>query len=386
MAHLVLYEGEKGQVADYELASQLKSLNVCEAGLGPAGKAVLSNFRKVGLVSFRGHEVEIRPKVEMAQILSLLDPELNSFNSHDGTVGLAETEQWTDVLALFFETQLFKALVRGPLEGYVTVSEWTKTLRGKVEFAALATSGRFGSPELFVTHDEFTRNVPENQILKTAIEVLLSTRGLAIQRRKSLRYLSEVLSGVDLLEVSNQYPDFVGNRAFAAYGPALRTAGLILRGQSIEARGGRFESNSFLIDMAQLFEAVIERQFTEFSKGSSVAFSAQYRESHLDKQGLFRIAPDYMFSRDGVPIGLADAKYKVAESSKQIRNADINQMIAYCSRFNLSAGHLIYAKSPEFSVDIEGGDLALTVHELDLSNSKSEIMSKLEKIWTSIVG
>ena len=370
----------------HELATHLRELNVCDAGLGPAGQAILSNFRKVGIINFKGRDVEIRPKVSIAQILSLLDPQLQSFSQLAPETFLSESSDWTNALALFFDLQLKHALARGAIEGYVSITEWSRTLRGRVEFSALATAGRFGAPDILVTHDEFTTNVPENKVLRTAIEVLLSTRELSDARRKSLQNYAQKLDGVELLESRTGLRELKLSDTFRHYEPALKTALLILGGQSIDASIGSVRSSSFLIDMAQLFEFLIDRKFEEFSASSQIEYSSQYGIKHLDVSGIFRIRPDYMFFKDSYPVGLADAKYKIVSTESQVPNSDINQMIAYCSRFNLPEGHLIYAKSPEFAVEMVGGNLRLLVHEIDLASPISEVVEKLHFLWSQITG
>ena len=370
----------------YSLATHLKDLNVCDAGLGPGGLAVLSNFRKVGVLTFQGQLVEIRPKVSVPKVLSLLDPQLKSFSSLEDDATLAETSDWTNALALFFDHQLKLALARGAKEGYVSVSEWSKTLKGRLEFSSMATAGRFGTAEVHVTHDEFTNDILENQMLLTAIEVLLSTRSLAAQRRISLQKHIEKLHNVSLLESWGKLPEVKLSSPFRHYEPALKTALLILNSQSVESLAGSIRTNSFLVDMSQLFEFLIERKFEEFSSRSSKEFKAQFGTKHLDLNGVFRIRPDFMFFEGQEPIGLADAKYKRVFSESEVATSDINQLIAYCSRFNLESGHLIFAGAPEFSTEMVGSGIKIWIHELDLSRESEEIEAKLFAIWGQICG
>ena len=383
-ASQVLFEGEKGQVVPYGLATHLKDLNVCDAGLGPGGLAVLSNFRKVGVLTYQGQLVEIRPKVSVQKVLTLLDPHLKSFIGLDDEAALAETADWTNALALFFDYQLNLALARGAKEGYVAITEWSRTLRGRLEFSLLATAGRFGTAEVPVTHDEFTADIIENQMLLTAIEVLLSTRSLSPQRRSSLQRHTEKLHDVSLLETWGKLPEVKLSSSFKHYEPALKTAILILNSQSVESLAGSIRTNSFLIDMSQLFEFLVERKFAEFSSRSATEFRAQFGSKHLDLNGVFRIRPDFMFFEGQRPVGLADAKYKQVFSESDVATSDINQIIAYCSRFNLQSGHLIFAGAPEFSAEMVGSGIKIWIHELDLSLSSEEIEEKLFSIWNQI--
>jgi 5-methylcytosine-specific restriction enzyme subunit McrC len=385
MSSLVLFEGQKGQLVDYELAAKLRELNVCEAQIGSSGKAVLTGFRKIGVINYLGKEIEIRPKVAFEQILSLLDPELRSFSNLEADVSLASSENWTEALALFFDLQITRALVRGPMQGYVEKTESSNTIRGRLEFDSLATPAWTLNTQVTITHDDFTVNIAENQLLKTALEVLLATSKLSVKRRNSLRRHLEALEGVSLLEKHLSSMPQPRNPLYSSYSTALRTAQLILGGLGVESQLGQFTSSSFLIDMAQLFEFVIENQFRDLAKLDNLRFNAQYSDSSLDFQGVFKIRPDYMVFQDGMPLAIADAKYKVVSSKSDVPTSDINQMLAYCSRFGLYTGHLIYANSPEFFVDVIGSNVRLFIHELSLGGSRKTIEEKAQAIWKQLV-
>ena len=64
--------------------------------------------------------------------------------------------------------------------------------------------------------------------------------------------------------------------------------------------------------------------------------------STLDVDGTVKIAPDLVWVVDGVVRACIDVKYKV-EKHGQYPNADLYQMAAYCRRFGLSDGWLVYA-------------------------------------------
>ncbi|WP_058749519.1 5-methylcytosine restriction system specificity protein McrC [Curtobacterium oceanosedimentum] len=68
---------------------------------------------------------------------------------------------------------------------------------------------------------------------------------------------------------------------------------------------------------------------------------AQYA-STLDVEGTVKIAPDLVWLDDGQVRACIDVKYKV-EKHGQYPNADLYQMAAYCRRFGLKEGHLVFA-------------------------------------------
>ncbi|WNY34071.1 hypothetical protein Q9Q99_00140 [Curtobacterium flaccumfaciens] len=84
---------------------------------------------------------------------------------------------------------------------------------------------------------------------------------------------------------------------------------------------------------------------------------SQY-QSTLDVDGTVKIAPDLVWLVDGEVRACIDVKYKV-EKHGQYPNADLYQMAAYCRRFRLGEGWLVYAAgdAPEGDVQLVDGPL-----------------------------
>ncbi|WP_349814871.1 hypothetical protein [Curtobacterium sp. MCJR17_043] len=76
-----------------------------------------------------------------------------------------------------------------------------------------------------------------------------------------------------------------------------------------------------------------------------------------------------------------DVKYKV-EKHGQYPNADLYQMAAYCRRFGLSRGHLLYAAGedePRRVAVINGPEVRQ--HALDLDQSVVHITRQLSSVF-----
>ncbi len=386
MQIVTLLEGEKGQIVDFDIATRLMELKACDASIGPLGKAYLSNFRKIGLVEFDGLRVEIKPKVSVRQVLQMLDPNLKSFQRLASDVSLASTDEWTHALADFFDSQLSVALRRGPLEGYREDEEWSRTIKGRIQFSKFATTPKFASPDIPIIHDDFSINVPENIIIVTALNILLSKLDLGKDLRARHLEHTRMLDGVNLLQAGAKLPSYRVTSRNMHYAPALATAELIILSQSFTANPGGHLVKSFLIDMPRLFETFIELEFLRLSQASGIDFRPQKGNQYLDESQVFRIQPDYLWFQGGKVIALADAKYKRVASPSEISNADVNQVIAYCSRFDLKQGHLIFAEAPEFETTMFNSEITLKFHQLDLNNESNLIREKVSAIFDSIVG
>jgi 5-methylcytosine-specific restriction enzyme subunit McrC len=386
LERVVLIEGVKGQLVDFEVGALLQSQNVCDVSLGIGNKASVSNFRKIGFISTDRFKVEIQPKVKIASLLQLLDSDLRAFQLLNQEQHLSDSKDWTYSLAVFFALQLEKSFSRGPLEGYVTKASWEKTIRGKIQFSQLATSSRVATPELPLEYDEFSRNIPENVIANTAIEILVRNFHISDSIREGLRRNQAKLEGVDLLQPGARIPAYSISSLNSHYETLLATSELIIRSQAISAHSGQRVMNSFLIDMARLFETYLEISFAKLSKSLGLDFKPQKGNQYLDETQFFRIRPDYLWFKKGSASSLADAKYKVIQSRSDVSNQDVNQIIAYCSRFGLESGHLVYASTPEFEATMTNSEIRIEIHEVDLSLEPAVLEQKVESVFRKIVG
>lgn len=61
--------------------------------------------------------------------------------------------------------------------------------------------------------------------------------------------------------------------------------------------------------------------------------------------------------------------------------------MTYCTRLNLSNGHLIYAAGEPHAepFDIEGADVGLVIHRIDLQQDVEDIESQVAAILNKIV-
>uniref|UniRef100_A0A942T0E4 Restriction endonuclease n=1 Tax=Neobacillus citreus TaxID=2833578 RepID=A0A942T0E4_9BACI len=90
-----------------------------------------------------------------------------------------------------------------------------------------------------------------------------------------------------------------------------------------------------------------------------------------------KIAPDLVWLVDGEVRACIDVKYKV-EKHGQYPNVDLYQMAAYCRRFGLETGHLVYAagESQARRVQVVDGPL-VQQHALDLSHPMEAVLGQL---------
>lgn len=379
---------------ELEIEPRIVDLNEADATTLRASKLVLVtrawnggwNIRPTGLVGavqLGGLLIEVRPKarVGLNRLMFLLgyaaDP---GFREEDVDAG--EEPDFFTAIAHSFVRQCEKALKRGPLSSYVTVDDSLRVLRGRIRVGDLL-SRHVGLPvPLEVTYDEFTMDIVENRILRSAIRLLLSLPEISALVRARLSHLDRKLDGIGIIPRGLALPDWLESRANAHYVPALRLAVLVLGGLSVEAGVGSSRMSSFAVDMARVFEDFVVAALREAFDALPGSIHAQY-EAHLDEvhpgdKPRTSMYVDVVYCENGIPKVVFDAKYK-ASYFGSYSNADEYQMLAYCTALDVPRAWLLYAGAgkPRL-VKVRNTSKEIVHFPLDLSQSPERLLGSVQ--------
>ena len=171
------------------------------------------------------------------------------------------------------------------------------------------------------------------------------------------------------------------------YQPAIELASLVLDNRGVDHHHGTLSISGYLLDLATVFEDFVEAEVRRASRDYPGALHAQYVGT-LDQDRRVEIRPDLVWRRDGHVTAILDAKYKIAKVTRGHPNADIYQMLAYCIRHGVNAGHLIYAKGNADPVRylIEQAGVTVVCHALDLSQHPRQIEAQIDSIVEEALG
>jgi 5-methylcytosine-specific restriction enzyme subunit McrC len=345
------------------------------------GQWSVSPSTKVGVVRVGDTEVWIRPKIDIQRIVFLLGYALNPAGWRDVDVPLVAAPDLLTAVAYAFSRQAERATQQGLLQGYRTLDEALPVLRGRLREADQMRQ-RFGlAIPLEVRYDEFTVDITENQLLRAAAERLLRLPHLSKVVRRALRRLAFVLlADVSALPVGHPLPCWQPTRLNARYHIALRLAELVLAAQSFEQQRGALEVTGFLFDMARIFEDFVSVAMREALTRYSGRVRFQH-PMHLDENGSVLMRPDIVWLQDTVPMAVMDAKYK-AERPTGFPQADLYQMLAYCTALRLDRGHLIYARGNEqpASYRVMHAGVDIVCHALDLDVAPEILLSEITQL------
>jgi 5-methylcytosine-specific restriction enzyme subunit McrC len=341
--------------------------------------------RYVGAARVGDVEVRIAPKTAVDRLLFLVGYATSGRHWRDEDLLLAEAPQLVPALAEALWRQAERALRQGLLQGYRTVDESSPVLRGRLREADQMRRHRGQPWPLEIRHDEFTVDIPENQILRTAVDRMRRVPRVDPATRQRLRHLSARLADANPLPRGSPAPAWLPSRLNARYQPALRLAELVLRTTSIEQGEGRIAVNGLLLDMPQVFEDFVTTALREELESTYGGRVRSQLVRHLDVAGRVRIVPDIVWQRQRRDAAVVDAKYK-AETPAGYPNADLYQLLAYCTALGLSRGHLVYAAGSGYPAvhTIHNAGVKIACHALDLATPPGHLLAQVRDLATRL--
>ena len=173
--------------------------------VGPAGK--------VGAARIGDMRSTSRPKVPIARLLFLLGYALHGGAWRPETVPVAEAPDLVPASPRRCGGRPNGRSHQGLLPGYVLVEESSQVLRGRLRESEQLRRHHGLPLPLEIRHDEFTVDIPENQILRTACERMLAVPRVDAESQRMLRRLLRDFSDVTPLPRGEHDPRLAGDPA-----------------------------------------------------------------------------------------------------------------------------------------------------------------------------
>jgi 5-methylcytosine-specific restriction enzyme subunit McrC len=341
---------------------------------------------KVGAVAVPGLEVQVAPKIPIARVVFLLEHTRSGVSWRGDHVAVSEADDLLRAVVEAFERITSRALRQGLVQGYRTVEESLPVVRGRIRETDQLRH-RYGLPlPVEVRYDDFTPDTPENRLLRAAVILARRLPALPQDLRHRLLRLDARLADVTPVTARAALEPWTPSRLNARLHHALHLAEVIVRHASFEPAGGGLVVTGFVVNMAKVFEDFLCAQLGPRLTATAGRTRTQDRW-HLDVDEQVTMRPDLVWYADGpAPTAVIDAKYK-AEKPAGFPDADLYQMLAYCTALRLPVGHLVYAKGNEAGRThrVAGAGITLQAHTLDLSRSPGGLLTEIDTLAESIV-
>ncbi|WP_200946157.1 5-methylcytosine restriction system specificity protein McrC [Arthrobacter sp. Soil764] len=394
--HLVLDELSGGLVErlDAPSASFLNSSGLAKASPMGLGLYRIEPVGKVGSVRTPTIQLDVRPKdrLGLSRLLFLLSYAGEQGFRPDLVAADEDRDLWS-ALAESLAQLAERALGRGVLQGYLTVDESLRTVKGRIRISDQISRRPGMLVPLEVSYDEFTEDIAENRILRAALERMGQVPGVRPQVLGRLRQLKGKLDAVTHLPSGAPVPPWKPTRMNLRYHAVLRLAELILRNASAEAGEGKHQTASFAVDMAQVFEdfvgTALRAAMAAYPGELRLRYNALLSEAVRDSDRL-SVRPDAVHMLGGRPVVAYDAKYRAASDAGASLTADHYQMLAHCTALAVPAAWLVYAGRGEVKLRrILNTDIDIVEFPLDLSQPPSAILASVGELarqsWGEVV-
>ena len=336
----------------------------------------------VGAVRRGPDTVVVRPKLDIANVLYLLSVGSDADPWRDHDPRLAEAPDLTAAVGALFAALAQRALARGVLRGYRTERADLMTVRGRIDIAEQLRRRPGRALPLAVEYAEHDEDILENQLLLAATLALRPVVGHAPAVGRSLHRLQALLSEVTPVHIhAGHVPGVEWTRLNAHYRPAVELARTILRSAGVDVGAGRTAALGLTLKMADVYE-----KFLFAALGRALERMGGRAEPQapcfLDTDGEVRMKPDIVwYSAPTQPRAVIDAKYKRENASGAV-DADVYQLLAYCTALDLPEGHLVYAEGDVAArpVRVVHGGPTIHTHALELAAKPAELMAQVGRL------
>jgi 5-methylcytosine-specific restriction enzyme subunit McrC len=331
----------------------------------------------VGAIATTDAEVIIRPKVGIHRLFLLLGYAAG-LRFREETTDLDEEQGLVEAFVAAYLHAFRTAMRRGPLMGYRSIDDSMAGVRGRIRVADQVRR-RFAFPTpLEVTYDDYTVDIDENRVVKSAM------RRLSQMRLKRSELRSDLAEGLAILDTvtdvrygRRSVPRIVPTRLSEHYRTLLELSRLVLGSTTVELRSGKYALSGFLVNMNQVFE-----DFVYAALGERLGRRAQWRHGtslYLDVNRRVALEPDISLWDGSRCVFVGDAKYK---TTMQGENDDIYQLLAYCEAAGLREGLLIYANAPHLAAvhEVVHRGTRLRIEGVDLSAPESALLARMQEL------
>ncbi len=394
--HIVLDEQSRGVVErlDPATAAFLNSSGLAKAAPMGMGLYRIEPVGKVGSVRTPAVQFEVRPKdrLGLRRLLFLLSYAGDQGFREDAVAAVEHQDLWS-ALAESLAQLAERALARGPLQGYVTVDESLRTVKGRIRISEQIARRPGLLVPLEVSYDEFSEDIAENRILRAALARMGQVPGVRPEVLSRLRRLGGKLDGATHLVPGAPLPHWQASRMNLRFHAVLRLAEVILRNCSAEAGDGKQSRAAFVVDMSTVFKEFVGVALREAMRAHPGETRMQYgtllNEAVRDSDRI-TVRPDAVHFLGGRPVVVYGANYVAGPDTGASPNADHYRMLAYCTALQVPTAWLVYAGTGEMKLRrILNTDIDVVEYPLDLSRPPAEILASVadlaQQSWGEVV-
>ena len=216
----------------------------------------------VGTIVAPNCRLLIAPKIPLKNLFYLLDAA--DVSAVEDRTTAVRGDELLDLLAAHLARLLAERATAGLHRGYVERAAVGPFLQGALDIAAQMRDAHARKDRVHSRHDDFTLDVPCNQVPKATAELVLRCPLLAEDVRAALRRSLTAFAEVsDVLLGPDGFAAATHDRLTEAYRPLLELCRLLAESLHPGDSAGTSACTAFLLDMERVFEGYCTRHCVE---------------------------------------------------------------------------------------------------------------------------
>lgn len=368
--------------ADVEFLLADHRAHVRLAPTGRRGTYRVTPAGHVGVIVAPSCRLVIRPKVPVRNLFHLLDPTTPVAVAEDHTAADAGTDL-LDFLAARLSRLLDERAAAGLHRAYAQRAEAGPFLQGRLDVAAQVLHSHAQRDRLHCSYEDFTVNVPCNQVPRTTADLVLRCPVLGHGVRAALR--RSLVAYADVEPVALGPESFqTKDRLTTAYRPLLDLCRLLAESLSPQEQSGPVAGPSFLLDMERVFEEYVTRGVLQACADDVTVCVQRTYLAHEPAAGQpqIRMRPDLVIERGGTT-AVVDAKWK---RLAPLLTEDVYQVLAYGTALGARRVALVYPgrRNWVWTYRLARAPLDVEVHTLRVVGTRVDCVGSLERLARSV--
>jgi 5-methylcytosine-specific restriction enzyme subunit McrC len=348
------------------------------------GRYRLTPTGHVGTIVAPHSRLVIRPKVPVRNLFHLLDPTGPLPTLEDEATAEPGTEA-LDFLAGRLAWLLAERAAAGLHRAYAERAEQGPFLQGRLDVPAQLREPTGRKDRLHSRYEEFSADVPCNQVPRATAELVLRSPLLADGVRAALRRALQDFAGVSSVPLGPEsFQAAQPDRLTEPYRPLLDLCRLLADSLAPQESAGSVTCPAFLLDMERVFEryvtAGVVRAFQD-RPGYAVAVQPLHlaNEPAPDRPDIV-LRPDLLVERGGRRLLVVDAKWK--RLSRSLVTPDVYQVLTYATALGARQAVLVYPGKRDRTWDyvLPHAPVGLTIHTLRVVGPRERCGESLERL------
>ena len=362
------------------------------------GKQIISAKNYAGILVLPNHIIKIEPKIPNASFFGMLKYALSLPEILSKEFPITEKTDFWEILIVIFLKRLKILFQRNLHSDYVDAEENLNLIRGKIDFTQNLIQNFDRPDKIYCRFTEFTRNVLENQLIKTTLHKLIFGVKYDLYSEDMKNELNDFYRRFDFadLVIGNPIESFnliTITQLNQRYEKILEICKLLLKEQSFEL--GKIDSKSnfeIIVNMDDLFEdfiwKMLETKKLDIEHHRSVYWDKDENRSHT---------PDFLLRKNNRKF-ILDTKYYeeknhdsnnnliLDKTERSIPIENIGQLVFYSNSSGIKNLGLLYpGKHKPNKIEIKN-DIHLYIFHIDIEGkTPSEFENNCEELKNQLV-